>query len=203
MENEEWRDVAGYEGRYQVSSIGRVRSFPIIVAPRGAAPHVHHASGRIMTQHRGRHCSIELSNGARGGARRKFVHRLVCEAFNGPPPFDGACVLHNDGNPFNNGPDNLRWGTQKENAADALLHGAMVSGENHPTAKLTDADVAAIREGLSAGASLMQMAKKYGVNRYYVFKIKHHMARPAPDHAVGELRQAGRTASPAYQRVCG
>jgi len=43
------------------------------------------------------------------------VHRLVCEAFHGPPPFDRAVVIHLDENALNNDPSNLRWGTQKEN----------------------------------------------------------------------------------------
>lgn len=48
--------------------------------------------------------------------KRTFkVHKLVCEAFHGPKPFVGAIVLHKDDNPMNNRPENLKWGTQKEN----------------------------------------------------------------------------------------
>lgn len=43
------------------------------------------------------------------------VHQAVCEAFHGPRPFDGAVVIHLDENGLNNRPENLRWGTQKEN----------------------------------------------------------------------------------------
>lgn len=43
------------------------------------------------------------------------VHQLVCEAFHGPKPFDGAVVIHLDENALNNRPENLKWGTQKEN----------------------------------------------------------------------------------------
>jgi len=43
------------------------------------------------------------------------IHRAVCEAFHGPAPFDGAVVMHLDEDAHNNKPDNLRWGTQKEN----------------------------------------------------------------------------------------
>lgn len=43
------------------------------------------------------------------------VHQLVCEAFNGPAPFKGAVVMHIDENAANNRPNNLSWGTQKEN----------------------------------------------------------------------------------------
>lgn len=43
------------------------------------------------------------------------VHRAVCEAFHGPAPFEDAVVIHKDENALNNRPDNLKWGTQKEN----------------------------------------------------------------------------------------
>lgn len=43
------------------------------------------------------------------------VHRLICEAFHGSATFDRAVVMHLDDNPQNNRPDNLEWGTQKEN----------------------------------------------------------------------------------------
>jgi hypothetical protein len=43
------------------------------------------------------------------------VHRAVCEAFHGEPPFAGAVVIHNDEDAHNNRPENLKWGTQKEN----------------------------------------------------------------------------------------
>lgn len=43
------------------------------------------------------------------------VHRAVCEAFHGAPPFDGAIVLHLDEDGHNNRPENLKWGTNKEN----------------------------------------------------------------------------------------
>ena len=43
------------------------------------------------------------------------MHRLVCSAFHGPRPFEGAIVIHLDENALNNKPENLKWGTQKEN----------------------------------------------------------------------------------------
>ena len=48
----------------------------------------------------------------------RVVHRLICMAFHGLPPFKSAQVLHNNGNYEDNKPDNLRWGTQEENWMD-------------------------------------------------------------------------------------
>lgn len=47
--------------------------------------------------------------------RPRKVHQLICEAFHGPKPFDSAVVIHIDEDAHNNRPENLRWGTQKEN----------------------------------------------------------------------------------------
>lgn len=64
---------------------------------------------------------------ANKGAKRKYynlptkrfgnlkVHQLVCEAFHGPRPFEGAVVMHKDEDALNNRPENLAWGTMKEN----------------------------------------------------------------------------------------
>ena len=47
--------------------------------------------------------------------RPRKVHQLVCEAFHGPKPFPRAVVIHLDEDALNNRPENLKWGTQKEN----------------------------------------------------------------------------------------
>jgi len=65
------------------------------------------------------------------------VARLVCEAFNGPAPADKPVCMHLDENSKNNYPENLRWGTQKENLNApgfiAYCHGR--TGDNSPTIK--------------------------------------------------------------------
>jgi hypothetical protein len=65
------------------------------------------------------------------------VHRLIAEAFHGPPPFHNAVAMHIDENAANNRAENIRWGTQKENLNAegfiAYCHGR--TGENSPAAK--------------------------------------------------------------------
>jgi hypothetical protein len=65
------------------------------------------------------------------------VHRLVCEAFHGPPPFEKAVVIHIDENALNNRPENLRWGTQKENMnmPGFVAYCKSRTGDNSPTKK--------------------------------------------------------------------
>jgi hypothetical protein len=65
------------------------------------------------------------------------IARLVCEAFHGPAPFDGAVVMHIDENAANNRPSNLEWGTQKANlnAPGFIEYCKARTGENSPRAK--------------------------------------------------------------------
>ena len=74
---------------------------------------------------------------SRKGFKTQKVARLVCEAFNGPVPFEGAVCMHVDENARNNRPTNLAWGTQKENlnAPGFLEYCRNRTGENSPTYK--------------------------------------------------------------------
>lgn len=82
----------------------------------------------------------------------KNVHRLICIAFHGMPESNSLQVRHMDGNPENNAPSNLSWGTQEENWSDRRAHGTATVGEKHHAAKLTDAErghlIWAISKGL-------------------------------------------------------
>lgn len=72
-------------------------------------------------------------------------HRLVCMAFHGLPPTKKHQTQHLDGNPANNKPANLRWGTQYENWQDRKRHGRGCEGEKHHAAKFTSPERAHIR----------------------------------------------------------
>lgn len=106
-----WRDVAGYEGRYQVSADNRVRSLPRHGVVGGEL-----ALCRIP----GRYPTVNLSRS--GVARTEELHRLVARAFIGPAP-PGQEVRHLDGDPWNCTPGNLVYGTRSENMLDKRLHG--------------------------------------------------------------------------------
>lgn len=74
---------------------------------------------------------------ARRGKKTCKVHRLICEAFHGAPPFERAVVMHLDENSTNNSPANLAWGSQKENlnAPGFLEYCRGRTGENNPFLK--------------------------------------------------------------------
>lgn len=125
---EEWRDVVGYEGRYRVSNFGRVLSV---------------RQNLIMNTGKYGRPAVNLWKYNR--MKRRMVHRLVLEAFIGPCP-DGMECCHNDGNPFNNNLDNLRWDTQSANMMDRVLHGTSNRGERQGSSILTEALVLEARE---------------------------------------------------------
>lgn len=115
---EEWRAVVGYEGLYEVSDQGRVRSLDRFYL-RGGEVRVP-VRGRVLKAHEmpSGHLSLHLT---RDGKPRGFlVHRLVAQAFLGSAPEGKPNVLHSDNAPANNRVTNLRWGTQKENIQDAV-----------------------------------------------------------------------------------
>lgn len=118
---EEWRLVVGYEGLYEVSDQGRVRSLDRD-STRGDGVK-RRLTGRMMKAYRspGNYDRVSLFDGL-GRRHWKRVHTLVLEAFIGPRP-DGAVACHNDGDHTNNRVDNLRWDTYSANNVDLVVHG--------------------------------------------------------------------------------
>lgn len=98
-----------------------------------------------------------------GDQRKAYIHRLVCEAFYGDAPEGLPEVRHLDGDPSNNRPENLDWGTKEQNAADRSAHGR-ATGEAHPSSKLTAETVAEIR-ALRGGMTRPALAARFGVSR--------------------------------------
>lgn len=93
-----------------------------------------------------------------------LAHRLVCEAFHGPPPSTKHQVAHWDGNGSNNHYTNLRWATSKENHADRRRHGRSGIGENNIKAKLTEQDVRNLRQRFTGEfGEIRRLAREYGV----------------------------------------
>ena len=96
------------------------------------------------------------------------VHRLVAETFLPNPKMHGD-VAHNDGVRTNNNVGNLRWDTRSGNLADKVAHGTHNRGERSPLAKLSNADVVAIRAARCTGQDL---ADRFGVSRDHIYAIR-------------------------------
>ncbi len=104
---EVWRPILGFEGQYEVSNRGRVRSYR------------RSAKGKLLAPGKASHGYYTVSLGRNNS---RTLHSLVAEAFIGPKP-DKCEVLHNDGSRTNNCVENLRYGTRSENIFDAVKQG--------------------------------------------------------------------------------
>jgi hypothetical protein len=116
-----WCDLKDFNGLYQVSNLGKVRSLNRRVYHSGNHT-THFHKGRILSSriNNSGYLSVRLSK--EGSVVTRFVHRLIAEAF--VPNFqDKPCVNHKDGNKLNNEIDNLEWVTHKENMQHAYRTG--------------------------------------------------------------------------------
>lgn len=125
---EEWRATPGFEGLYEVSSEGRVRSLPRVVPStnRWGVTGVRKYRGKTLrpTPNEKGYLSLRLCQGWGNPRRRVYVHRLVAEAFL-PNPEGFEQVLHWDDTPSNNRVTNLRWGNQSMNELDKVRNRAI------------------------------------------------------------------------------
>lgn len=116
--SEIWKEVKGYEGLYQVSSLGRVKSVARLVRGRGLGmkPIVERILKPCVVP--SGHLQVVLCRDGKEH-KHKSIHRLVAEAFI-PNPENKPCIDHIDTNPKNNNVDNLRWVTIKENCNNEI-----------------------------------------------------------------------------------
>jgi hypothetical protein len=164
--NEEWCEVPGHAD-HLVSNLGRVRQRRV--------------NGRVLTGYvdDDGYCRVRLDG------RQHRVHRLVCEAFNGPQP-DSCEVCHNDGNRLNNTAANLRWGSRSENMFDAVQHGTHFAsrGSSHPKAKLTEQIAEEARLRYANGESGRALAREFGItsaNMSRLLRGETWVRQDAPD----------------------
>lgn len=159
-----WAPVVGYEGLYEVSDLGRVRSLD------------HFKSGR---QFKGRKLKPAPNSGGyltvglckNGSKLSKTVHCLVAAAFLGPRP-EGLQVRHGLRGKLDNSLANLCYGTPKQNEEDRIRDGTNPVGIRNPYAKLTEANVYEIRSLLAAGKSQISIANTFGVSQSGICLIK-------------------------------
>jgi hypothetical protein len=164
---ENWKPVIGYEGFYEVSSLGRIKSF-VYNGTQRSVPKI--LSPTINKKHG--YSQICLYKNKE--PKRTFrLHRLVLEAFVGlrPSKTEGT---HRDGDKSNNALLNLAWRTHAENENDKYKHGTTIHGERNHQAKLTEESVKKIRELHSSGQfSQKRISEMYDVSENAIFNVVH------------------------------
>lgn len=177
-----WHDIEGFDGKYQVSNLGRVRSFA-------------YKNERILSLQK-------LSGGYFGVCLSKenkrhtyLIHRLVASAFI-PNPQNKKEVNHKNGKKSDNMVDNLEWATPKENMQHALQNGLLKTvikpmldgwqnkkeeiikkviqrsaGENSPNHKWTNHQIMQIRKLFREGIKVCEIARKYKVHHSTISSI--------------------------------
>lgn len=153
-----WKDIKGFEGAYQISNFGRVKS----IQRRGR----HRTGIRTISYTRDGYAKVRLIFGKKDVTAR--VHRLVAEAF--LPMVEGKnTVNHKDGNKLNNCVENLEWADRHEQMIHAYKNGLKkpMKGSENKNAKLTPEQVEAIRKEYvprSREYGTVALGRKYNVN---------------------------------------
>lgn len=186
-DTERWMPIVGYEGYYEVSDLGRVRSLERIVSRGGAPMRVRE---RIRRCNKGKDGRIDVVL-ARGGVNRTLlVHRLVLTTFVGPQP-EGQEGCHWNGDASDNRLANLRWDTRSGNRLDMIRH-----GRDHKKNKTH-----CVRGHLLAEPNLVAAPLKRGLRECLACGRTHSAARSARQR--GELIDFRAEADARYADIVG
>lgn len=152
---EEWRDISGYEGYYQVSNLGNVRSVDRIIKSDKLLGRKRVISGRAMTKMLTKEGYFRVRLSRDHKPETRFIHHLVALAFIGDRPL-GYDLHHIDSNRLNNKPENLQYLSRAEH----------IGGELNPYTTLGKSDVVEIRRlYVESDLTYQQIADRYSMKR--------------------------------------
>lgn len=184
-----WEAIPGFEGYYDVSSFGRVRSLDRIINQLGKRQCVKSIKGRLLRPavSHGYHSYVLWKDHKQTTIR---AHHAVAYAFLGPRP-DGTYVCHRDGDRLNNALSNIYYGTPSENVADARTHGTLAVGEKAGSAKLTAIEIARIKK-MAETHLQREICAEFGISQAQVSRIVNgkewkHIDEQAPLPEIGGM----------------
>ncbi len=165
---EVWRQVVGYEGLYDVSNLGNIRTYWKLIND-GCFTRWEVSSVPIKFVHK-----VQIPEGYETVSLRArnrkitsvYVHRVVLEAFVTKRQ-PGQVCRHLNGKPYDNRLENITWGTPKENAQDRKGHG------NQSNRKLSNRDMVLLRHRALHGKPVVNLAFDYGITYREALRICH------------------------------
>ena len=169
MQKEKWLSVVGYEGLYEVSDHGQVRSVDreVVFSNGRVYQYPSHVLSPFIDKDGYRRVQLSSS----GKTRKFFVHRLVLSAFTPTDGWETLQVRHGDDTPSNNHLSNLCWGTGQDNSNDCVERGRSPRGEKNARAKVTADDILNIRHMFSIGFSQATITAFFGLSKAHVYQI--------------------------------
>lgn len=164
MKKEIWKDIKGYEGFYQISNLGKVKSLKRTISfRRNGVNNTIKVKTIILSPGKYRGGYLQVSLNKRGKGTTNKMHRLVGQAFI-PNPENKPCINHLNGIKTNNYAQNLEWCTYEENNRHAIKHKLnQMQGEHHPLSKLTEIEVLEIRKLRKKGYKIILLANKFNI----------------------------------------
>lgn len=171
---ERWLAVLGYEGLYEVSDLGRVRSTDRESHPAGRASYFRAGRPLRPLMREGDYRKVNLYRD--GKCTQVKICSLVLSAFTEPRPA-GMVVRHGPGGMLDDRLVNLCWGTPVQNAADKIRDGTELRGERNGNSKLTAEIVLAIRNRRRNGEPKAVLAQEYGISVSQVYEVTHRQWR--------------------------
>lgn len=165
--DEGWIAAYGFEGLYEVSDAGNVKSVRRVTTRKDGSQYA--LEGCILRPYTRKFGYKHVTLSRSGVNLTRTVHRLVLESFVGPRP-SGLVCCHRNGIPGDNRLVNLRWDTPQANQADRLIHGTDNGGFGNPRAFLSRELIVAIREATGTHASV---ARWFGVSPETARRIRN------------------------------
>lgn len=167
-----WKDIPGFEGYYQASNLGNIKTLArlVVQSPTRTAMR----SERVLKQKVSHDGRMQISLSIDKVRSYYNVHRLIAFCFIGEQPSKLHEINHKDGNPQNNFYQNLEWVSKSYNIKHAWQIGLKnQDGEKNPSSKLTEKDVYEIRD-LTKHTKLKnkEIAEMYSVSDSLIYQVK-------------------------------
>lgn len=160
-----YKDILGYEGFYQISNLGNVKSLSRTILKNGIYPFK--SKDKIIKNRVNKYCYVTLCKN--NTYKNFYVHRLVAQAFINNNE-NKLIVNHINGIKTNNRVDNLEWCTYLENTKHAILNGFInQKGINSVKSKLNEKEVLEIKQ---SNLPHKELSKKYNISKSNISNIK-------------------------------